>query len=149
MKKIFAYMAIMSVVAPALAFSAEKEDQIKTAAAVQFKEWDANGDQYVSQQEFVAAKVKQSMQYDVNHDNKLSLQELTTQRITENIGMGKGIAAEQTQEQLRITDTDGDGFVSAAEQQVRQAAAFPGYDRNGDQYISQEELTTARIQFGY
>lgn len=102
-----------------------------------FKMMDANGDGKISRAEHAAAAKQMFAQCDANHDGIVTAAEMDAAMAAKGEKLGKHDRT--SAEKIQMIDQNGDGQLTAAENEAGADRMFTKMDKNGDGYLSKEE----------
>jgi Ca2+-binding EF-hand superfamily protein len=110
---------------------------LSAAAAAAAPRGDTDGDGKLSLREFQTQIVERQMRADKNGDGKISLDEWLARPAT-------GKMKEDPTAVFKQRDTNGDGFIDAAETEAGAKGRFERLDANHDGVLSEEEWSARR-----
>jgi hypothetical protein len=99
--------------------------------AQMFLFFDEDGDGRISRSEFEAAGAQRFAEADTNKDGSLTMEEFRASRTAQGA---------RVQQMFVYLDADGNGVIDAEEFEIHAGTRFETLDKNGDGYLSQEEL---------
>lgn len=110
------------------------------SADAMFKSMDTNGDGKVSRAEHAASAKKMFTDADTNHNGQVTLAEMEAchAKMKADKPMKDGMSAAGM---IKMHDKNGDGILSAAEQEAGCESMFAKMDTDGDSFISASECS--------
>ena len=114
-----------------------------------FDKMDANGDGFVTEAEFAAAKTERFNNLDANSDGGISIDEMIAHATERAAEMGKEVSADRVEARVgkmfEKMDADGDGLIQPSEQRGPEfAELLEKLDANEDGQLSKEEMAEMR-----